>query len=341
MSDYVTAIAWTPDNSRLAACSACGEVVLYDGKTGTPTVLQAAQGQSLDALSISHNGQFLATGGQAGILSIWEIQGQSPRLLAQLEHSRLWLDCLEWNPHHAELAFGLGRYVQVWDGLTQTVATTVHFEASSVLDLAWHPQGEYLAVSGNQSLKIWQRQQWDEDPQVLATGGASVAIAWATDGSYLASGNNDCSLLVWDRGCSDPWRMSGFSGKVRQIAWSTPTPKSKTPLIAAISGEDIVTWTKSTDPDIGWTAQILDSHEDKVTAIAFQPNSQLLASASEDNRIYLWHKAQQIAQILKGSSQGFSSLAWNSSGTALAAGGHQGEIFVWTESTQGKGFGSS
>jgi WD40 repeat protein len=204
MSDYVTAIAWTPDQARLAACSACGEVILYDGKTGAPTVLQAAQGQSIDVLAISHDGQFLAAGGQAGVLSIWEIQGNFPHLLTQLEHFRVWLDCLAWNPRYPELAFGLGRYVQVWDGLTQSVITTLNFEDSSVLDLAWHPQGQYLSVSGNQSVKTWERNQWDNDPQIRETGGASVAIVWSPDGNYLASGNSDYSLLLWEQDNRDP-----------------------------------------------------------------------------------------------------------------------------------------
>ena len=40
MSDYVTAIAWAPNGAFLAACSACGEVVLYDAKTGMETELR-------------------------------------------------------------------------------------------------------------------------------------------------------------------------------------------------------------------------------------------------------------------------------------------------------------
>jgi WD40 repeat protein len=92
--------------------------------------------------------------------------------------------------------------------------------------------------------------------------------------------------------------MSGFTGKVRPIAWSAPTPRAKIPLLAAVSGEDIAIWAKSTDPSVGWTAQALDEHHEVVsaitklslTAIAFKPNSRQLASASKDGSVYLWHK---------------------------------------------------
>jgi hypothetical protein len=46
-----------------------------------------------------------------------------------------------------------------------------------------------------------------------------------------------------------------------------------------------------------------------------------------------------VAQVLQGAPKGFSDLAWNFQGTALAAGGSQGELLVWTETRQGKGFG--
>lgn len=339
MSDYVTAIAWTPDGSRLAACSAAGEVVLYEAKTGTPEILQPPEGASIDALSLSQDGQFLAVGGQTGTIRIWHMDRKIPQLHSQLEHPRVWVDRLQWHPCYPELAFSLGRYAQVWDAIQQQVVTTLNFAASSVLDLVWHPQGEFLSLSGNQNIKTWQRQDWDQDPQVRETGGASEAIAWSADGTYLASGNNDRTLLVWEIDHPSPWQMQGFPGKVRQLAWSSPKTKGGAPLLASSSAQGIVTWTKSLDPDIGWRAQTLDLHRETVTAIAFQPGSLLLASAAEDGCLGLWKKGTQLIQVLQGAPAGFSRLAWHPQGTALAAGGRQGELWLWTQSTRGQGFG--
>lgn len=68
-------------------------------------------------------------------------------------------------------------------------------------------------------------------------------------------------------------------------------------------------------------------------AIAFQPQSLLLASAAEDGWLCLWQKGSRLAQILKGAPAGFTWLAWSPGGEAIAAGGHQGEVLVWTETT--------
>ncbi|MEO1144889.1 MAG: hypothetical protein AAFY26_04710 [Cyanobacteria bacterium J06638_22] len=339
LSDYVTAIAWSPDGAWLVAGSAAGEVVRYGAKTGETTVLQEAQGESVDALAVSADGTFLAAGGQAGTVWIWRLDDNPPTLVTTLEHPRAWIDRLQWNPRHPELAFSLGRYAQVWDATLQSVITTLNFESSSVLDLAWHPRGDRLSVSGNQSIKTWQRQDWDDDPIVREIGGASGAIAWSTDGTFLASGNNDRSLLVWEDGNPYPWQMQGFPGKVRHLAWSMPKTAIGASLLASISGEGIVVWTKDCDPSVGWNPQVLDTHQGMVRAIAFQPNTLLLASAAEDGWLCLWHKASRLIQILEGAPTGFSCLAWHPQGSAIAAGGSQGEILVWTEALKGKGFG--
>jgi len=347
LADYVTAIAWSSDGAWLAASSGAGEVVRYDAKTGETTVLQEAQGESVDALAISADGAFLAAGGQSGTVRIWRLDSGTPIRVTTLELSRAWIDRLQWNPRHPELAFSLGRYAQIWDATHQSIITTLNFESSSVLDLSWHPQGDRLSLSGNQSIKTWRRQDWDADPIVREIGGASGAIAWSPDGSYFASGNNDRSVLVWEDENPYPWQMQGFSGKVRQLAWSMPKTAVGAPLLASISGEGVVVWTKDRDPSGGWNAQVLDVHQGMVRAIAFQPHSLLLASAAEDGWLCLWHKASRLAQILQGAPAGFSCLAWNPAGgafakgmaKAIAAGGSRGEVLVWTETTKGKGFG--
>ncbi|MBE7382253.1 MAG: hypothetical protein F6J95_012690 [Leptolyngbya sp. SIO1E4] len=341
MNDYVTAIAWCPSQLTLAIASAAGEIILINPETQTEISLQEANGQSIDCLAFSSDGHHLAAGGQSGQLLIWPIHPSASLPIhspTRLPHPRTWLDSLTWSPTRNELAFSLGRYAQVWDTEAEDIVTTLQFENSSVLDMAWHPQGNHLAVSGHQGVKIWCRDNWDADPEVREIAAASVAIALSPDGQYLASGNLDRTLLVWPFNSADPWQMSGFPGKVRQLAWSDVTV-GQAPLLATASGTDVIVWRKQSDANDGWNAEVLDLHEQRVNAIAFQPGSTLLASAAEDGWICLWQKAQRATQILEGASQGFSVLSWSPNGKWLAAGGQQGEWLVWKQSNRGKGFG--
>ncbi|BAZ28872.1 WD-40 repeat-containing protein [Cylindrospermum sp. NIES-4074] len=333
LAEYVTAIAWSPVGDTLAATSAAGEVVLWDN--GELTSLQSATGKSVDCLAFSPDGKYLALGGQDGQVKIW----RENELIATLENAPAWVDKLAWSHTSNQLAFSLGRYVQVWDADTTDIIVTLNFENSSVLGIDWRSDGQYLAISGYQGVKIWDTQNWDEEPYFLSMSTVSVAMAWSPDGKYLASGNMDRSVTVLEWNNPDPWVMRGFPGKIRQLAWSEATTQLGAPLLASSSVEGIVVWEKLEDDSLGWESRILTNHVEVINAIAFAPNSFLLASAAADGWLCLWNQAQEVSQILTGVAAGFSTLAWHPQGKLLAAGGEQGELLIWSKVLRGQGFG--
>ncbi|MEA5618216.1 WD40 repeat domain-containing protein [Cronbergia sp. UHCC 0137] len=335
LAEYVSAIAWSSQNKILAATSAAGEVVLWN--EGKITSLQTPTGKTVDCVAFSSDGKYLAVGGQDGQVKIW----RENQLIATLENAPAWVDKLAWSPTKNQLAFSLGRYVQVWDADTTEILVTLNFENSSVLGIDWRNDGEYLAINGYQGVKIWHSQDWDEEPYNLSMSTVSVAMAWSPDGKYLASGNMDRSVTVLEWGNPDPWVMRGFPGKIRQLAWSQTKNKVNAPILASSSVEGIVVWEKAQDEAVGWEARILTNHVDIINAIAFAPQSFLLASAANDGWLCLWKKAQEIAQILTGVSEGFSTLAWHPQGKLLAAGGTQGELLIWSKVSRGQGFGQN
>lgn len=331
LSDYVTAIAWSPQGSTLAATSAAGEVVLW--LQDDLTTLQTGQGESIDCIAFSKDGQFLAVGGQDGRVRVW----RESELITILENASAWIDRLAWSPNSHLLAFSLGRYVHVWDADTREIVVTLNFDNSSVLGIDWRCDGQYLAVSGYHGVKVWNCQNWDDEPYILYIPSACLAMAWSPDGKFLATGNMDRTITVVESRLltsnqdSQPWIMKGFPGKLRQLAWSEISVVQNAPLLACSSVDGIVVWEKQADESLGWEARVLTNHVDIIQAIAFAPNSFLLASAGADGWICLWQEAQQISQILTGTSSGFSCLAWHPSSQQLAAGADNGELFIWSK----------
>ena len=342
LSDYVTAIAWSPTSEILAASSAIGEVMLW--MPGAFTALQTSTSESIDSLGFSPDGQFLAAGGQDGQVRIWHLPPDSKNFSAELRPTTLssprsvWVEKLDWSPISNQLAFSSGRSVQIWDADLGEVTATLNFAASSVLGIHWRPDGQYLAVCGHRGVKVWNAQNWDESPYSLDIRAASIAIAWSTDSQYLASGNMDRTLTVLEWNNPDPWVMRGFAGKIRTATWSEPLTPVGAPLLAVSCAQSITVWEKQLDESAGWEARVLDLHEGIVQAIAFQPDTFLLASAADDGYLCLWQEAEQVAQILEGVTAGFSSLAWHPQGQRrtqglplLAAGGQNGELLIWAK----------
>lgn len=324
LSEYITAVTWSR-NSLLAASSAAGEIVLW--QDGFLTFLSTTGIESIDCLAFSNDGKFLAAGGQDGQVKIWETS--SLDLIATLNNAPKWVDKLNWNPNCNQLAFSLGRYVQIWDAQTQNVVTTLAYEDSSILDIAWRPNGKDLAIAGNGGVKIWKTDYWDDDPYLLDVPSACIVTSWSPDSQYFASANLDNTTIVLEYGNPNPWAMRGFLGKISSLAWSTSLDE-KPSILATANVDGIIIWKKDNQQDT-WYAELLEFHKGKIQALAFQPNSLLLASAADDGCLCLWNKAKQIGQILEGAPGGFACLAWDITGTKLGAGGQNGELIIWSE----------
>ena len=335
LEDYVTAIAWSPNGQYLAATSAAGEVSLLNAKSQL-TLLQASSEQAMDCVAFSHDGKFLAAAGQQGQVKIWQFQPEAPVLVATLETRSTWIDRLAWSPTHPYLAFQLGFCMQIWDAEQSQVVETLSLDATAQ-DVHWHPDGQALAIAVKNTISIWDTQTWEPE-HCWETMAPSAAIAWSPDGNYLAAGGLDRTLMVWQWGVEYPWQMQGFPGKVSHLAWSDQASPSGAPLLVASSADGMVRWKKDRDEQIGWNATELESHREKICAIAFQPNSFLLASASKDGQLCLWHQAKTLSLTLEGATKGFSCLAWHPQGYQLAAGGHNGELFIWSKVMPGQGF---
>lgn len=326
LSEYITDLAWSPDGNSIGVITAAGELAVW--QAGEITLLKSKSNYSLDCLGFSTDGQWLAVAGQAGVVEIWQLDSDTWRLITTLHHDKAWIDSLAWSPQQ-NLAYGVNRQIEIWDANKQKVVTSLDFKDSSVFNLAWHPQGNLLAASGHGGVKVWQSNNWTQKPYLLQVPGASLDCAWSADGKYLASGNLDrtISLLHWDN--PPPWLMQGFPGKVSQVTWSQNNGK---PFLAASCQEGISVWQYRQNK---WHSYILQ-HNKTVKAIAFSPNSSLLATAGDDGNVSIW-QGNKLIKSLKGSNSGLSCLTWHPTGKYLTAGGQNGELIVWQEFNSGKG----
>ncbi|ELS33740.1 MULTISPECIES: WD40 repeat domain-containing protein [Pseudanabaena] len=345
LSEYVTAIAWSANSKYLAVATAAGELALFDDEIAGSQIaqkqreLQPPTEISLDCLGFSADSRWLAAGGQDGKVRVWSLASEIPTIAATLDLGNKWIEHLAWHPTRNELAFSFGKYVQIWSAKTLDIITTLNFENSTILAIAWHPLAPYFMVGGDGGVMTWNAQDWYEDPVPFEIPTAVSQLSWSKTGEYLVASTLDNLVIVmhWlgHKFDPSPWRMQGFPGKIRSFDWSE---SKKSPLLSSSSGSDVVVWSNHIDPNIGWEGELLKGHNSIVGSVAFKPKSETLASADENGRITIWKNAKDWVQALDTPMGKITALQWQPQGKKLVAANADGELMIWTESSQGKGF---
>jgi hypothetical protein len=107
LSNYVTAVAWSPRGDWSAAATADGIVTFFapDGEP-MPIPEEPEPGPAINGLAFSADGEFCAWGGQAGELAIWDLREVD--FCLQQSYGSAWLDTLAWHPAQPWLAVGVG-----------------------------------------------------------------------------------------------------------------------------------------------------------------------------------------------------------------------------------------
>jgi hypothetical protein len=330
LSDLVTGLVFSPNGDAWAASSAAGEAIWSTGSSEM-VLLQEADGRSIDGIAFSADGLWLAAGGQAGELLIWNCDNTNspPQLFARINFNK-WIEHLVWHPAKPYLAVSYGNRVTIWDVLTAQSMLIWKFDRSSIFDLAWHPAGEYLAVAGYKGVQFLSIRDGLASINRVETDTASLKVAWSSDGRYLAVGNLDRTLTIVDwHQPQDSWTLQGCPGKIRRLDWIAGTT---TPCLAVASGTTIVLWSLTPDQTT-WDGKLLEGHQDTVEALATHPHTPILASGGADGYACLWSAQGEIEQILTNPILSkFTALAWHPHDASLRIGSQSGVIGLWSRS---------
>ncbi len=208
------------------------------------------------------------------------------------------------------------------------------------------PMGAQLEPQEIATIKLWvdQGTKLDQDigqlqalhePEIPKIKPASLpsqigAVAFSTDGNIIAAGGYGEVSFFDARSRKPLGKISGITEAVRSLAFSRDGK-----YLAVGAGRpgqegEIKIWRIS---DSFWAkpaAQSFKAHRDCVYALAFSPDSTLLASTSYDHMIYLWDPATgEQMKPLKEHTDSVFDLAFSPDGKWLASGGADRTVKLW------------
>jgi WD40 repeat protein len=275
----VTAISFSPDNKFLAVGADDYTIQLLDARTGqlwrrlkepdrgarAPGV--HPDGQRVYSLAFSPDGKTLASAGDiiknnllaGGQVTMWEIpSGKLLRTIIVNKETATYTNSVVFTPDGKGLVTGMARYA--------------------------------LSASSGRYSKTGEINEWDAQTGALERKWEPLdsgihSVVFSPDGQFLVAGRNDFTINFWDIKTRELRRTLPGNSRLFSLCFS---PDGKTlascvgPDLPAVAGQvEPLLKVQLLDSETGQSEQMPVSHRGFVTAVAFSPDGQYLASGDE------------------------------------------------------------
>jgi WD40 repeat protein len=320
-ADWVRAVAWSPDGSRLATASSDGTARIWHVARGVELAVLRGHEAEVQSVAWSPDGRRLATGSRDRTVRVWGAGTGRPH--AVLRGHEAEVQCVAWSPDGALLASAASdRTVRLWDAQTSIAVLRGH--SSEVRAVAWSPDSALLATaSRDHTVRLWQPQQ-ALPAGVLATLDREIdAVAWSPDGRRLATGSRDRCARIWD--ATDRTMlaiMRGHGDSVRGVAWAPDGRR----LATASYDRTCMVW----DAQTGEELATLRGHDGWVFAVGWSPDGTTVATAAQDRVARIWDptRGDELA-VWTGHAGDVKAVEWAPDGTRIATGSRDGTARIW------------
>lgn len=323
-----TSVAWAPFGRGLAAGRSDGSIALLDLPTGRIVREWPAHTGKVRALAWSPDGARLASADDADrAVRLWSVasgeQAGAPVMAADKVRR------VAWSPDGSRLALEAGAAVGTSGWLEVHALGTPGAEAlwTDVTGFAWGPEGQRYALGAGSDVRVIVTATHQQEHLLQGGWGKVLLLDWSGDGRWLGVGDADGKLVVVqaDSGAL----VADTSGTVRRYDALRFHPSK--PELAAVeefpAAVDVLT---VDEPSHMVQRRELLPHAQDIGAVAWNPNSTMLASGGSEGTLRLWDSEGLELHAMSGhGGKAIASLAWGGGGTRLASGGADGRVCIW------------
>jgi WD40 repeat protein len=370
-TDYLYALALSPDGTRVASASEDRTVRLWDAATGAPTQVLRGHTAKVYEVAFAPDGTRVATASADGTVRQWDVATGRPVATPYRRHGHEVLTVVYAPDGHRIASGGQDCTVRQWVAADGQEVAIQHGHTGAVTQLAYSPDGQWLAsASKDGTARVWESGP-QPGPSVLRGHTNYVyPVAYSPDGQWVASGSWDNTVRLWDAATGEPvavlkdhpgpvgalafspdgtWLVSGCRGDGLIQVWDVATAERRRawqgasgPIeTLAVSPDGTRIASGSEGPAVCvWAAATgreiarPSGPSQTVQELAYSPDGRLLAGACGDQRLYLWdaHTHQLLAE-LPGHTDVVYSVAFSRDGRRLVSTGLDRTVRLWDPAT--------
>jgi eukaryotic-like serine/threonine-protein kinase len=299
---------------------------------GTTFLTYHGHSGAVYALSLSPNGQYMASASADTTVRVWNI-ATGETLYTYHGHAGLLNSVFSvgWASNGSHIASGgADKTVQVWEAATGNTALIYRGHTARVLAVAWSPDASSIASGGaDKTVQVWEAMTGTLLYTYRGHTDTVYTLAWSPDGKYLASGSADQTVQVWEAATGTTvYTYRGHANTVYALAWS-PDEKyiasagadRTVQIVDALSGKQVYTYRGH----VGL--------QNVVSAVAWRPDEKRIASGSTDQTVQVWDAASgKPVYTYRGHTGTVFAVEWSPDGGRIASGSADTTVRIWLAS---------
>jgi WD40 repeat protein len=335
----IRGLTFSPDGRWLASASTDFSARIWDLKTSKARP-PMKHPDRVEAVAFSPDSQLLATGGWDNRVRLWQVA--SGRLMQELEGHKNRVSSLVFiNSGRHLVSASSDRTLRVWDtnsGVTLRILQNYTGEVNGVVANA-----KYLfSANANGTIQRWDMPNTGsgQEIRVVQIPSKPTAMTIAPDSTSIAVGFSDGSLrlytlpaaqLKWEELQASTAAITylNFSPDGQSIvSGSVPTGRMRTQSGFTLPGGTLTLW-QHRNGQLQWQ-QSWSGVTDKFEAVAFSPDSKLLASAGrEDGQIGLFKLGEPTGHFYPAHEKPVLAVVFEADSQGLLSVGSDGSIRSW------------
>jgi len=288
------------------------EALLFAPHDGAPRRVAAHKG---GILASACDGARIVTGGDDGRLVATDENDEAKALAA--DDKKRWIDQVALGPEGA-VAWSAGKTAHVLPRKGEPRALEA---PSTVAGLAFAPKGFRLALAHYNGVTLWFPNA-AAVPEKLEWKGSHLSVVFSPDGRFLVTAMQEPTLHGWRLVDGKHMRMSGYSARVRSLAW---TAGGK--FLATAGSEQLILWPfDGKDGPMGRQPKLEAPSAARVLVVASHPRQPVVAVGYADGAVVLVRIDDgALIQVKAAGESPVSALGWDANGQTLAFGTEAGE----------------
>ncbi|HBE18902.1 MAG TPA: hypothetical protein DEG17_20525 [Cyanobacteria bacterium UBA11149] len=206
----------------------------------------------------------------------------------------------------------------------------------AVNSVSFSPNGKYIATASEDgTARLWN-QEGNLEVELIGHQGKVRSISFSPNGEYIATASEDSTAILWDLSGNSITQFIGHQAWVGSVSFS---PNGQYIATASEDGTAIL-WDLS-GLAIPKTARFANcfaaaqaiakfvGHHGRVLSVSFSPNSEYIATASEDGTAKLWNLSGNLIAEFIGHRGWVLSVSFSPNGEYIATAAADSTARLW------------